>query len=187
MARVGAIILAAGESKRLGHPKQLVRFRGKTLIENACNTAAEVCRPVAVVLGANAELIEPCVPKGAIVVRNERWAEGMASSITTGLSAIENECDLVILMSCDQPLVTPELLRKLANARGVVATAYNGTLGIPAMFSAMFFSALHALTGTEGAKKILLKCGEIVTPVGAPEAAFDVDTPADVERLRDFE
>ena len=187
MARVGAIILAAGESKRLGQPKQLIQFRGKTLIENAVNTAAEVCSSVAVVLGAHAATILSSVPRGAILVRNERWAEGMASSISAGLTEIQNDCDMVILMSCDQPLVTPGLLSKLISAPGLVASAYNGTLGIPAMFSKVFFPALLALTGTEGAKKIILQCRDIVTPISAPEAAFDVDTRWDVERLRTFE
>jgi molybdenum cofactor cytidylyltransferase len=184
---IGAIVLAAGESKRLGQPKQLVRFRGKSLVENAYETAAAVCSHVAVVLGANAELVRPAVPPGAIIILNERWAEGMASSIRAGLEAIESKSNVVVLMTCDQPLVTPDLLSRLLSTPGMTAAEYEGTLGIPAMFSRMYFPLLHALQGTEGAKKALLKFERDVTRFPAPEAAFDVDTPADVERLRSFE
>jgi molybdenum cofactor cytidylyltransferase len=187
VSRIGAIILAAGESKRLGQPKQLVRFRGKTLVENAYETAASVCAHVAVVLGANADLVRPTIPKGAIVVQNENWAEGVASSIHAGLKVIENESNLVILMSCDQPLVSPALLLRLLSAPGITAAEYEGTLGIPAMFSRMYFPLLYALNGTEGAKKVLLKYQPEVKRFPAPEAAFDVDTPADVQRLQTFE
>jgi molybdenum cofactor cytidylyltransferase len=186
-SRIGAIVLAAGESKRLGEPKQLVRFRGKTLVENAYETAAAICSHVAVVLGANAELVRPAVPQGAIFVLNESWAEGMASSIRAGLKAIESKSNLVVVMTCDQPLVTPELLARLLSAPGMTAAEYEGTLGIPAMFSRMYFPLLHALQGAEGAKKALLRFESDVTRFPAPEAAFDLDTPADVERLRSFE
>jgi molybdenum cofactor cytidylyltransferase len=187
MARVGVIILAAGESSRLGEPKQLVRFRGKTLIENAYETAAAVCSRVAIVLGANAEAVRSVVPKGAIVVENENWSEGMAASIRAGLKAIERESSVVILMSCDQPLVSPALLLRLLSVPGVAAAEYEGTLGIPATFSRMYFPLLHTLKGAEGAKKVLLKYEPDVRRFPAPEAAFDIDTPEDLRRLQTFE
>jgi molybdenum cofactor cytidylyltransferase len=186
-SRISAIILAAGESKRLGQPKQLVRFRGKTLIENAYETAATVCSRVAVVLGANAEAVRPMVPKSAIIVHNENWSEGMASSIRAGLKAVESESNVVILVSCDQPLVSPALLLRLLSAPGMTAAEYEGTLGIPAMFSRMYFPLLYSLQGAEGAKKVLLKYEPDVRRFPAPEAAFDVDTLEDLERLQTFE
>ena len=111
----------------------------------------------------------------------------MASSIRAGLAAIESESNVVIIMSCDQPLVTPELLSRMLTAPGFTAAEYDGTIGIPAIFSQMFFSMLHRLEGAEGAKKALLRYEGDVKRFPAPEAAFDVDTPADVERLRSFE
>src|SRR4051812_1051799 len=156
-SRIGAIILAAGESKRLGQPKQLVQFRGRTLVENTYETAAAVCSHVAVVLGANADLVRPIIPKRAIIVENANWPEGMASSIRAGLKAIKDESDVVILMSCDQPLVSQVLLSQLLSVPGISAAEYEGTLGIPAAFSRMYFPLLHMLNGAEGAKKVLLK------------------------------
>src|SRR5215213_514790 len=115
MPRVGVIILAAGESSRLGEPKQLVKFRGQTLIRYVTNAALNSnCRPVVVVLGANAEMIEAEVPLDARVIRNRDWKEGIASSIRCGLKAIETEVDAVILMLCDQPLLNAEMLNRFA-------------------------------------------------------------------------
>jgi molybdenum cofactor cytidylyltransferase len=190
MPRVGVIILAAGESIRLGEPKQLVKFRGHTLIRYVANIALNSnCLPVVVVLGANAELIETEIPRDARVVKNSDWKEGMASSIRCGLNAIETDVDAVILILCDQPLLTAETLNRFAElaSAGLVAAEYNGTIGVPALFGRRFFDELRSLTGKEGAKKILLAHHDEVVRIPCPEAALDIDTDADVHRLQTFE
>lgn len=189
-ARVGVIILAAGESSRLGKPKQLVAFRGRTLIRIAVKAALHsVCRPVVVTLGANADQIRPEISLQARVVENPEWQEGMASSIRRGVEAIEAEVDAVILMLCDQPLVDAEVLNRIAASSdaGLVAAQYDGTVGVPALFGREYFSELRALRGQEGAKKILFANEHRLARIPCPEAAVDIDTSADVQRLQRFE
>src|SRR5262249_31770573 len=128
MPRVGAIILAAGESSRLGQPKQLLSFRGTTLLRHAVQTAlSSVCRPVAVVLGAHFEMVTDKLNGLPIeIVKNEAWRDGMSSSLRMGLAAVESEVDAVILMLCDQPLVSVELLNRLATSNSSLAAAEYG-------------------------------------------------------------
>jgi molybdenum cofactor cytidylyltransferase len=190
MPRVGAIILAAGESSRLGQPKQLLEFRGQTLIQCAIDAALKsICKPVVVVLGANANLIEPQISERVRIVRNPEWEEGMASSIRCGVQEIAPEVDAVILILCDQPLVDSETLNRLAqHANGDLAAAeYNGTIGVPALFGRAHIGELLALRGKEGAKKILLAHEPNVIRIACPEAAVDVDSASDVQRLQRFE
>jgi molybdenum cofactor cytidylyltransferase len=185
--RVGIVILAAGESSRLGAPKQLLKFRGETLIHRVVNAAlTSICRPVFVVLGANAEAIEREIPGEAKIVHNDRWAEGMGTSIARGIDAIYDQADAVILMLCDQPLITSEILNAFAAKAevGLVAAEYNGTIGVPALFAKEVFPELRALNGKEGAKKILLENEARVVRIPCPEAAVDIDTAADFQRLQ---
>jgi molybdenum cofactor cytidylyltransferase len=189
-ARVGVIILAAGESSRLGKPKQLITFRGRTLVRHVVESASKsVCRPVAVVLGANMDQIRPEICEEARIVENSEWNEGMASSIRRGVEAIEAEVDAIILMLCDQPLIDAQILNRFAekSGEGLVAAEYGGTIGVPALFASEFFDELRALRGKDGAKKILLTNENRVARIVCPEAAIDIDTAADVQRLQRFE
>lgn len=181
-----AIILAAGESRRFGKPKQLAWFRKENLVQRATMTAlCRGLRPV-VVLGANADLIEPYIHPLVRIVHNLEWETGIGSSIRAGVSAIEPEVDAVILMLCDQPLVSGRVLSQFEEraSAGLVAAEYNGTIGVPALFGRQFFEELKSLEGAEGAKKILLKHADRVVRIPCPEAALDVDTPEDLERGR---
>src|ERR1700761_1556804 len=106
-----AIILAAGESSRLGQPKQNLLFKGQTLLQRTVDSALQSeCKPVIVVLGANDSTIIP--PKETIVLYNKDWKEGMASSIRTAINELNKDLsvDKVIIMLCDQPFVKAELL-----------------------------------------------------------------------------
>lgn len=188
--RVGAVILAAGESRRLGQPKQLLPFRGKTLIQCAIDSAlSSVCRPVVVVIGANAEQIRAQLLGDIRIVENPEWNEGMSSSIRRGIEAIGPEVDAVILMLADQPLVASEILNRFAQkaGAGLVAAEYNGSIGVPALFTRNYFDDLRALRGEKGAKSILMANEAHVARVPCPEAAMDIDTATDVQRLQTFE
>lgn len=174
------VILAAGASSRLGQPKQLLQFRGRTLLQHAIGTAgAAHCGPVFVVVGAVRE-----IATSATVVENPAWAEGMASSIRAGISALPSAISGAVLMTCDQPLVTAELLKTLCGAGPLAAAEYNHTIGVPAFFSRDYFPELLALQGGEGAKRILLAHETAVARIPFPDAAIDIDTVADAERLR---
>ncbi len=198
---VGVILLAAGASSRMGEPKQLLRYRGETLMGRALRAALETrCRPVVVVLGAGAEeLRAEVVGKDALVVFNEAWAEGMGSSIRAGLSALQTATstsgaiDAAVVLLCDQPFVTSDIITRLVEAHLtrralLVASAYESrgerTLSAPALFSRALFPELMALNGAEGAKRIIQRHAADVVCVETQSAAFDVDTPDDYHALQ---
>jgi molybdenum cofactor cytidylyltransferase len=194
VVNVGLILLAAGGSARLGRPKQLLEYEGKTLLRRAVETAlASKCRPVVVVLGAEAEVCAKVLqglPVGIVV--NEGWQEGLASSIRVGLAALEKESpgvEAVILSVADQPQLTPALLDSLieqqrATGKKIVAAQYAGVPGPPALFCASLFPQLQTLQGDEGARRVLLTNPDEVVLVPFPDGALDVDTPEDFAKLR---
>jgi len=187
----GIIILAAGSSSRLGKPKQNLVYKGQTLLQRAIEaTAASVCRPVIVVLGANEEMIKPTIENNAInIIHNPDWQQGMASSIRSGINAlkkIEPKAGSVILTLCDQPFVDTPLLDRLVqkrSAKRIVASSYNDTMGAPVLFGAAYFDELLLLKGQEGAKKLLLKYPDDVVTVPFPLGGIDIDTMEDYEKL----
>jgi molybdenum cofactor cytidylyltransferase len=194
MPAVGILILAAGGSRRLGAPKQLLRdSEGQSLIRRASLTAlASICRPITVVLGASADVVaEEMSDLLLTTVHNPDWETGMASSLRTGLAAITADIslDAVIVMLCDQPGVSPELLDSLVVAyqnsgQTLVACEYNDILGVPALFGRELFTELNGLTGDEGARRIIKAYSGPIARVPFPEGQFDIDTAADLEALR---
>jgi molybdenum cofactor cytidylyltransferase len=191
---VGIVVLAAGGSRRLPDPKQLVRFRGVTLLRLAAHTAVEAaCGPAVVVLGSGTKQLRvELAGLDVRVVENPRWEAGMSTSIRAGLDALEAIAapDAAIFTTCDQPFVTPALLRQLAAAFGaahlpVAACEYAGTLGVPALFDRSLFGELRELEGDQGAKRVIERHLEAVARIRFEQGAVDVDTPEDVKRLRD--
>ncbi len=178
---IAAIVLAAGASTRLGEPKQLIVIGGEALLERAVRTAREaVCAPVVVVLGADAEWIrERCDLGDGLVIVNEDWEEGMASSIRIGVAAVHG-VDGVVLMTCDQPAVTAGHLRKLTATGEITASAYAGRRGVPAYFPAAAFSALMRLTGDAGARELLRDAATADLAGGE----LDVDTAVDLDEAK---
>lgn len=185
----GAIILAAGESNRLGRPKQNLQFNGQTLLQHAVDSAQQSeCKPVIVVLGANDNAITP--PGGVTVLYNKDWKEGMASSIRTAINGINNDLsvDKVIIMLCDQPFVSTALLNSLIDkqietGKPIVASTYNDIIGVPALFDRTFFAELLLLKGHEGAKKILITHANEIATIPFEKGSIDIDTPDDYEQL----
>lgn len=190
---IGLMILAAGASTRMGTPKQLLAYRGCTLIRHMAEVAmASVCQPIAVVLGANAERIKPEVSQLPVqIVQNQRWEEGMSSSIRVGLKALltmNPNLEAVVILLCDQPFVSSQTLNQLVEAyrltgKPIIASEYGGTFGVPALFNCTLFSELMALKSTEGAKQLIKRNIHEVFKVPFPEGAIDIDTPKDYEQL----
>ncbi len=186
--RVGAVVLAAGASRRLGRPKQLVPWAGRPLLRVVVGEAcASRCDRVAVVLGANGDAVRPALGdlEGVklTIVENPDWNEGIAASIRCGVRwAAQEECEAVLLAVGDQPALSAAHLDALVTAyqRGavVVASRYQGALGVPALFSRVYFESLRSLRGDEGARRILRASREVHSVDWEP-GARDVDRPAD--------
>ena len=190
--RIAIVLLAAGASTRMGSPKQLLTYEGKTLVRRAVETAlASVCRPVVVVLGANAFAVGAELELPVIVTRNREWETGMGSSIRAGLEAVlaaNGDVDAVVVMLCDQPFVTAELIDTLIErgretGKTIVGTEYRGTRGVPAFFARELFAELCALRGHEGARQIIRSHPDDTAVVPFVGAAIDIDTPQDYEAL----
>jgi molybdenum cofactor cytidylyltransferase len=187
----GIIILAAGSSSRLGKPKQNLIYRGQTLLQRAIETAnASISQPVMVVLGANADVIEPTIVNCQVnIIYNPDWAEGIASSIRLGITEIqkiEPNIASIILMLSDQPFLDTHILNFLVLSKsktGIVACSYNDIVGPPALFDAIYFPELLSLKGNEGAKKLLVEYADTISTIPFPRGSVDIDTVEDYEKL----
>jgi molybdenum cofactor cytidylyltransferase len=188
-----AIILAAGQSSRLGSPKQLLFYKGKNLLQHAIDTAKQASvRSIVVVLGSNFELlVNEIDTTGLHIVKNEDWQTGIASSICCGINSLKDIVplpDTAIFMVCDQPFVTASLLDDLlavqkATNQSIVASEYEDTIGIPALFHESVFPQLLGLKGDAGAKKVMQKYLDSLATVPFPLGSIDIDTLDDYERL----
>jgi molybdenum cofactor cytidylyltransferase len=204
MRNIGAVVLAAGESSRLGQAKQLLEFRGETLVRHAARAASEAgCDPVLVVIGENRDAIAsalgirdsriPSSPgreemAGPVLVENREWRRGVGTSIRSGLEQLPHDLAAVVLLTCDQPFVDASIVRQLLLAweetgKPIVASGYANTLGVPALFDRCCFDALLELPDDSGAKTLIASRPAEVCPVGFEQGAVDIDTPEDFERL----
>lgn len=189
----GIVILAAGSSSRLGKPKQLLAFEGTTLLARVAAIACQSKRyPVIVVLGANADLIKENLSiSGLDVVINEDWEEGMASSLRTGLHAMEKKypaVDGIMILVSDQPHLTDNHIVQLIDAQNksglpIAACSYAGIMGTPALFHKSVFPELMQLKGDIGAKRIIESRKQDVVTVFFDKGVVDIDTQADYENL----
>jgi len=185
------LLLAAGNSARMGAPKQLLSFDNKPLVRHTAEIAlAAQCGPVVAVLGANEALVRDAL-KGLDVETafNARWSEGIGTSIQTGLSSpTVRNADAVILLLADQPHVSSAFLQQLVEqhrqtAKPIVAAQYAGTAGVPALFARSTFAKLTSLKPDEGCKKLILAHPQDSLLIDYPEAATDIDTPEDYARV----
>lgn len=191
------MLLAAGGSSRLGHPKQLVVHEGKTLIRRAAEAALSLGEgPVLVVLGAHRDVIaSQLVDLPLRVIEHPEWALGPGGSLTKGLSAMlaaeqagAPGVDAVLFMLCDQVRVTASHLRALVDtwrttSALIVASGYEGTHGVPALFSRAVFPELESLSASQGARGVIAREPTRVAIVPLPGGGEDVDTPSDLDRL----
>lgn len=186
------VILAAGGSRRLGRPKQLVQIDGKPLVRHAAEAALMLgARSVHVVVGAEVVRIRAALDGLPVeLIVNDAWKEGVASSIRAAIEAIERRerpVETILVMLCDQPGVSGDVLRRLLDAyrttrAPVVASRYPEGPGVPALFHSELFPALKSLGGDVGARELIRQLDrDVVTiPFALPD---DIDTPADVVRF----
>jgi CTP:molybdopterin cytidylyltransferase MocA len=193
--QVAAIILAAGGSRRLGAPKQLLKVNGETLIERAVRLAREAgASSVIAVLGAYRQAIVASLhSSGATIAVNEKWERGIASSIQAGLRTVDadrEDAAGVLLMSCDQPRLTATHLRSLIETfaahpePAIIASAYAGVQGVPAVFPRVAWPRLRELRGDQGARVLLSQPTWPVIAVPLEGGEVDIDLPEDLAYLR---
>jgi molybdenum cofactor cytidylyltransferase len=186
------LLLAAGQSRRLGRPKQLLEHAGETLLAKTVNAARGIdAAPVIVVVGAHAERLTPLLTDPHLtIVQNPDWSEGMASSVRHGLAVTTKrfpETDGVIIIVCDQPGLDTNILQHLIDlqrttALSAAAAAYAGRLGTPAIFHASLFADLLKLSGDRGARQLLQELGSLVAILPFEEGVLDIDTEEDYQR-----
>jgi molybdenum cofactor cytidylyltransferase len=191
--KTGIIILAAGNSSRLGQPKQLLAYNNTTLLKNTIEQAFKVPNSIIIVVtGSNTELIESDLDFSKIkTCFNSEWESGISTSITKGLKELllsYQDCESCIFAVCDQPYITnvvfENLIREYQNTeKGIVASSYSETLGTPVLFNEKYYDELLKLEGHEGAKKIINRFIDDTIAVPFEKGNIDIDTMEDYEKL----
>ena len=194
---IAAILLAAGESTRMGQPKQLLDWQGQPLVAAQTETLlAAGCRPVVVVLGAHADRLRPLLPARSDVqlVTNRNWREGRASSIRAGARAIPSTVDAVTIVSVDQP-TNPAILQCLetslsgdAGAR-IAVPRYQGRNGHPPIFRAELFAELrHVTERQKGLRQLRRRYADhtIFVEMDHPIVTLNLNTPDAYHRALDL-
>jgi molybdenum cofactor cytidylyltransferase len=187
---VAIILLAAGSSSRMGKSKQLISIQGETLLEKSVKTALHSKgKNIIVVLGANEAQHRGVIEDLPVsIVYNPHWQNGMGSSIKSGLKRITIKSEALIIMVCDQPLLTSSHLDTLidhykSTRTPIVASSYSGVIGVPALFDKSLFARLSLLEDSQGAKKIIESGKEFTDSVNFPEGSIDLDTPEDLHQF----
>jgi len=190
--KISLILLAAGESSRLGSPKQLLMYKGKNLMQHTIDLAQTLGMETVIVLGAfKKEILADVDVLGIEVVENVAWSEGLASSIRCGLSSVletNPETEAVILVLCDQPFLSVEILREIIekyhrSGQSIVHCSYGEVSGPPTLFHKSLFPYLMELKGGQGAKKVVDMFPDQVAYVDFPKGKLDIDTAADYHQL----
>ncbi|AKD55374.1 4-diphosphocytidyl-2C-methyl-D-erythritol synthase [Spirosoma radiotolerans] len=192
MLRIGTIILAAGDSSRMGgEPKQLISYKGQSLLRRVTESALALQRgPVVVVLGANRAQIVPELNGLPItLVDNSSWPTGQASSLKTGLAAlyiINKDIDAILVLHTDQPLVSLGLLQHMVDVqneegKGIVACRYDTQISVPALFNRNYINELLQLEGDKGVKWVIVRHRSDCSEVPFEAGAIDLDSKRDLD------
>jgi molybdenum cofactor cytidylyltransferase len=195
--RTAGIILAAGESKRFGQPKQLLDWHGKPFVRAVAETAlAAGLSPVVVVTGAYADAIKATIHHSPFIINhspltihhNPDWQNGQSASIQTGLHALPPGTGAAIFLLADQPQVTATILRALAERHSldlcpVVAPQVHGQRANPVLFDRVTFPDLMSLSGDVGGRAVFSKFPVTYLPWHDESLLVDVDVPGDLEKL----
>jgi molybdenum cofactor cytidylyltransferase len=186
---VTGLVLAAGGSKRLGTPKQLLPYASGTLLDHVLSTAraCEFDQLVCVIGGSAEEIRERVDLRGTDIVENQDFGEGCSSSIAAALTTVDPRAGVLVLMLGDQPGVTPQTIKALLAGRNdapLAACAYQNGRGHPLAFARSTFPDLRALHGDKGVWKLLDRAGDQVVDVPVPgPIPRDVDTDEDYRAL----
>ena len=188
----GIVILAAGQSKRLGRPKQLLTYEGKNLLQKVVDLSSNLqLKRKVLVLGAFEEQITKAIHTHDVeLIVNKNWLEGMSSSIQVGVQELtkDDAIENILFLLSDQPFLTDEILEKLISMHiisqsPITACQYKDQVGVPVIFSKPFFSELMTLSGEQGAKKIVKRHLDQVQVVDFEKGYFDIDTEENYKKL----
>jgi molybdenum cofactor cytidylyltransferase len=195
MRKIGAVILAAGMSRRMGVPKLFLDFHGKPLFLYSVECAIRSqLNPILIVGGEHVQLLQDHT-KGLPVeiISNPDYRKGMAASLKLGIEAMDGRVDALLVFLADQPFVPPMLIKKLlqtytvcrSNGIRIVRPQYSGIPGHPVLFDADLFREFSALQGDEGGRSIIKSHAEKLKliPAENPLWGADIDTPDDLEKF----
>jgi len=186
----GLVVLAAGDSSRLGEPKQLLRHRGETLIQRAARLGLATAPVDAViVLGAHTDAMLAQVRDLPIRhVDSEDWPLGLSHSLRAGLNALAPACAGALILLCDQIALEAEHLDALVRSwredpARAAASRYDDRLGVPALLPRAWFHDLRQLDGDRGAGALLARRSEHVVAIDNPALVVDIDRAIDLHWL----
>lgn len=184
--RTAILLLAAGPSSRMGQSKQLLEINGEPILVRAVKAAMAASNPVCVVLGAQFEKHKHALDHFSVMlIENKKWKKGMGSSLKLGLEFLirsNPEIDSVIVLVCDQPRLSATYLQELIaradkTEKSIIASSYNGVVGVPVLFKKQQFEMLKNLDDAAGAGKIIRQQSELIEIVNFPGGHIDLDTP----------
>jgi molybdenum cofactor cytidylyltransferase len=194
VSRIAGVVLAAGLSRRLGRPKQLLQLGDATVIHHVVRRAlASSLDEVIVVLGARAADVRAVLMDEPVrFVLNDRYAEGQGTSLAAGIAALDQDVDAAVILLGDQPGIAPELIDRIVQARrlggaSIVMAEYGEERGHPVLFGREHFPALIALEGDLGGRDIIRRHVDDVMVVTAPDHLMppDIDTEEDWRVIRE--
>lgn len=191
---IWALVLAAGESKRMGRPKQLLPFANKTILETVIDRITQsTVDEILVVLGANREQIEE-VTKDLPVksVYNPRFKEGMLSSVQKGFASLPDDAEAVLIFLGDQPMVPGSVIDQIIRAyrstkKGIVLPVYDRKRGHPVLISTKYRKDVSHLDPEIGLRELVHNHPEDILEVDLDSSSVleDIDTPEDYKKLMD--
>lgn len=190
---LGVILLAAGESARLGQAKQLVDLGGISLVRHAAEMVLGLEPAYCVVItGAGAAAVTGELQGLPLRCEyNTFWKAGMSASIACGARALPGNLDGVLIYLCDQWRITRDDIHNLykewlCDTGAIVSSTWNGVTGPPVIFPAPCLDQLRTLTGDKGARSVIREQSQTPVTVSMDNARHDLDTPADMEQLGAF-
>ena len=188
------MILAAGSASRMGQPKQLLPLGSRPMLWHVAQAACQSrLDEVIVVTGAAAEPVSLCIADLPLrIVHNPDWQKGQAGSIQTCLRELSPDCDAVLFLLADQPLITPQLINDLLAhwqkcGKSIIRPCHGDKSGTPVLFAlAAWRDELAKLSGDQGARQMIIDHPEEIgyLPVASAEIFLDVDTIEDYAKMQ---
>ncbi len=196
MSKTAILILAAGESKRMGEPKQLLPYNNTTLLLHTFSQAADLkYSDVFIVIGAHfSDIFKSIRGQKATILKNNNWKDGIGSSLSKGIEFIKkkNNYNRVLITLADTPLITTEHYEELislsdSSGKRIILTSYDEISGVPAIFDKSLFNELSILSNNEGAKPVIEKYKKEVLKMTSKTKFFDVDTQESYQKLLELD